>query len=296
MKYTGDTPAKKVARLVVWKRVKELLGGRFYTGTHLVLLSSEAGDVSTLLGLGVPASHIVGVDTDRHALAAAKYKFADVRCLRGDVEVVAEGLHAEGTKIVSAFLDFCGPMRETTVGKAVAVTKYMAPKAAVAIAVKMGREQGKWADAVNAAKEETTAKDPTFYLRADILAHEFTRRSGKAGRCIYPSDFYRCSSLKATGEKSEMLVCIGKLTTNSYAQQHPKKAARQACLNANYAAIAANERTIGPLVALLASREEDAHLLLNLRKESVPAYKAHDTRGTYEGRSTRTERRQRRRA
>jgi len=284
MKYTGDTPSKKIARLAVWKRVKEILGARFFTGSHLVLLSSEAGDISTLLGLGVHASHIIGVDSDKHAVDAAKFRFDDVRCIKGDVADVARQLKSSGTKFVSAYLDFCGPMRENTIGKTIEVTKSLDKKAAVAITVKMGREQGKWADAVNAAKSTITTGSGTFYLRTDLLTTELLERGRRLGNWVMPQDFYRCSSLKATEEKSEMLICVGQLQPAT--EGNLKALANKIGRDAFYSTVAADERAIGPLASLLASREEDAHLLLNLRRESVNAYLAHRTRGTYEGRYT----------
>lgn len=280
MKYTGDTPAKKVARLVVWKRIKELLGARFYTEHHLVLLSSEAGDVSTLLGLGVHPSHIIGVDKNKHAVAASKYKYEYVPCEHGDVIAVAKKYHKEGYRIVSCFLDFCGPMHDATVGKTAEITQYMDRNAALAIAVKMGREMGHWADTVNKAQAANSTGNAAFYLRVDVLTKELLKRGKKLKQSAVPTDFYRCSSERATGEMSEMLIAVGKLSARP-------PTAHSICNKAYYANISATERDIGPIASMLAQQGEEAHLLLNIKEDSIPAYKAHRTRGTYEGRSTR---------
>lgn len=282
MKYTGDTPAKKVARLVVWKRIKELLGARFFTEHHLVLLSSEAGDVSTLLGLGVHPSHIIGVDKDKHAVAASKHKhrWVNVHYEHSDVIAAAKKYHKDGYRIVSCYLDFCGPMHDATVGKAAEITQYMDRKAALAIAVKMGRERGRWAEIVNKAQESNGTGNATFYLRVDILTQELLKQGKKLRRSVVPTDFYRCSSGRATGEMSEMLIAVGKLSDRP-------PTAKSICNKAHYASINATERDIGPIASLLAEQGEDAHMLLNIKEESIPPYKAHRTRGTYTGRSTR---------
>lgn len=281
MKYLGDTPSKKVARLVIWERIKELLGARFFTGYHLVLLSQEAGDISTLLGLGAPIEHIIGVDKDKHAVAASKYKFSGAIYERCDVIEAAKKHKKLG--IVSAFLDFCGPMRDSTVGKAVEVTQYLQPKAAVAIAVKMGREQNGWAEAVNQAKITAGSHNAAFYLRTEILTYELLRRGRQLKRTIKPLDFYRCSSERATGEKSEMLISVGSLVS---AKLDPLNDATKLRRSAYYGHIRATEQDIGPLVSYLSEQGRNASLLLNIRTPNIMAFKAHGTRGTYKGRKT----------
>jgi hypothetical protein len=286
VKYTGDTPAKKIARLAVWTRVRELLGSRFLTGTHVVLLSSEAGDVSTLLGLGVVIGHIIGVDIDPHAIAAAKNKYPDLRCLKEDVAAAIERLNGEGLSPSSVFLDFCGPMKPTTVGKAIEVAGLLGIGSVLILGVKMGREKDEYAEEVNLAKAGVSAGSRTFYIRTGLLTKEFLTKANGHKYRAEPTDFYRYSSWKVTEQRSEMLVCVSRISAKKELKDNPLVSANQITRKADYSSIIADHRTLGPIASRLAARGEDAHLLLNLKPESIPAYKAHRTRGTYEGART----------
>jgi hypothetical protein len=284
VKYSGDTPAKKIARYAIWLRVKELLGPRFQTGTHVVLLSSEAGDVSTLLGLGVHPHHIVGVDIDVHAIAASRHKFPEIRCLKEDVAAAVRQLKEEGQSPASVYLDFCGSMKDTTVGKAIEVTGYMDAGSVLALGVKMGREMGDWAEDVNTAKAmgSTSVDSRAFYLRADLMTrYLFTKSNGQRLRAE-PLDYYRYNSTRVTGEHSAMLVCISRLSAKPELKSKPLESAVKNARRVEHHSIIADYQSIGPLASRLAEQGEDAHLLLNIQKESIPPFKAHRTRGTYD--------------
>ncbi len=292
MKYAGDTPAKKIARLIVWSRIKELLGPKFYSGTHVVLLSPQAGDVSTLLGLGVDLQRIIGVDIDRHAVASARHRFPGLRCLHEDIIAAMERVHGEGVKISSAFLDFCAPLRDETVGKAVEATHYLEPDGILALAVKIGREKGDWSAAVGRIKARSTTGSRAFHLRTEMLTREMlTLANGHRYRAC-PTDFYRYRSFHGgPNQRSEMLICIAKLSTKLELKAQPLASARKIIRCARKAVISANHQTVGLEASRLAKGGETAHLLLNLKQESIPAYKAHHTRGSYEGVPSPTSRR-----
>ena len=103
--YRGETPVKKVARLYFWNHVRTLVGPeRFKAGPHVVLSGPDAGDVATLLGMGVKPNGIVAVDTDRHAVDAAYWKFPGMDIRHEDVR---EALAAMKNPPVSVFLDTC---------------------------------------------------------------------------------------------------------------------------------------------------------------------------------------------
>ena len=281
MKYSGDTPSKKIARLVVWKRIKELLGARFFTEPHVVLLSADAGDVSTLLGMGVIPQHIIGVDEDRHAVAAAKNKYPDIQYKTGDVAWAVKVLKERGAVPASVFLDFCAPMRNSTVDKALEVTGYLGTRSVVALAVKMGRENGDWGAAIAEEKSKTSTGSRTFYLRTELLTRGLLSRPTTQRYRLKPTDFYRYTSYKAVDQRSEMLVCIAQVSASPELKKHIPRSVRRIVRAAEYRSIAVDHRSIGSLASLLAERGEDARLLLNLKQESIPPYKAHRTRGTY---------------
>jgi len=281
VKYSGDSPSKKIARLVVWKRIKELLGARFFTEPHVVLLSAEAGDVATLLGMGVVPQHIIGVDEDHHAIAAAQNKYPDIRYKTGDVAWAVQVLKRGGAVPASVFLDFCAPLRDSTVNKAIEVASHLGTRSVLALAVKMGRENGDWGASVAVEKAKVSTGSRTFYLRTELLTRALlTRAKGHRYR-LRPTDFYRYSSRKTTDQSSEMLVCIAQVSSGSELKKHIPRSVTRIVRAAEYRSIVADYRSIGSLASLLAERGEDAHLLLNLKKESIPPYKAHRTRGTY---------------
>lgn len=283
MRYTIDTPSKKIVRLAVWKRVKELMGAeRFYSGIHVVLLSAKAGDVSTLLGLGVRPHNIVGVDIDKHAWAAAKHKYPDVRCMHMDVIDAMKRL--KGDSIRSVFLDYCAPFREGTVDSVVEASQLVSYGGVVASAFKIGREVGSYAQAI-AEEKPNTDVNRSFYLRTDMLSRELLlqAKEKKLPRVLWPKDFYRYTHVPDTGDTPKsMLVCVATVTRSGQFVETPQATAAKIGRGAHYSIVSATHRDIGPLASLLAERDEDAHLLLNLNQESIPAFKAHRTRGTYE--------------
>lgn len=282
MKYSGDTPAKKVARLVAWKRAKELARSRFLTGQHLVLLSAEAGDVATLRGCGVHVSKIVGVDIDKHAIASARRKYPELECVHDDIAAVTREVAKRKTPIATVLLDFCGPLSDATVGKAIEVSEHLPHGAVLMMVTKMGRERGRWADAVNAAKSTAPPASRVFYLRTDLITRELVLGCAPLGRRFAPDCYYRYSSERMTGESSHMLLTIGVVSKERV--KAPKRAAADASRRTTYGSIVANHYTVGALASVLAQREEDARLLLNLESDgSVYAYQAHRTRGTYKG-------------
>lgn len=278
--YQGDTPAKKIARLVVYKRIKALLGPRFLTDVHVVLLSPKMGDIPVLLGLGVHPENIIGVDIDKHAVNAAKHKYPNVQHLHTDVAAAMRQLYIHKRKIGSVFLDYCNSLGDHTVYKAIEVTEQMNSGSVLAIAVKMGRENGEWAKAVNAAKEKFGDTSP-FLLRADLLTYELlTKANGHRFRAK-PIDFIRYKSERSTGEMSEMMVCIAQLSQKQELKEDSLKVVNRIIKEAHISSITASYLTIGSVAAKLAAAGEDPQLLLNIRGESIPPYKAHLTRGTY---------------
>jgi hypothetical protein len=264
---------------MVWTRVKGLLGPRFFTGTHVVLLSPWAGDVSTLLGMGVDLRKIVGVDIDRHAVAAARHKFPGLRCLNEDIISALERLKKE--RVVSAFLDFCSPFRDETVGKAAEAALFVQPSGVIIFAAKMGREQGGWSKTITSMKTRSKlrgreVKSRAFHMRSELLTSKLTSLCNGYSQKPRPLDFYRYRSDRGDDRRSEMLICISQLCTRP-------PAVKDIIKSAQFKSIVADHRSVGAEASRLAQAGELAHLLLNLKPESIPAYKAHLTRGSYKG-------------
>jgi hypothetical protein len=107
--YRGDSPSKKFVRVIYWMQVVALTGGlsRFKQHRHLVLASEEAGDIATLLALGVPSENIVAADLRIKAVRLAQKKFPEVMIHHGDaLKIVRE----YGRTFGSVFLDYCSPI------------------------------------------------------------------------------------------------------------------------------------------------------------------------------------------
>lgn len=140
--YRGETLSKKFYRYHVWSTVMAELGGRrFFDGPHLVLLSRALGDVSMLVGLGVPQESIVGVDTDDGAIAECRHRFPGVQTYHGDVGRYAR--ERSGMRFVSSYLDFCGQLTNDRVRAIQSVLTHLHGDGSVFGTVLLrGREKG----------------------------------------------------------------------------------------------------------------------------------------------------------
>jgi len=107
--YRRESPGKKQARILLWQMVETKMGKvAFRKGPHLVLASAEAGDVSTLLGMGVPPESIYAVDVDRHAIAAARSKFKAFKGVNwADIDFVNAAEYFQVEEWAMAFIDLC---------------------------------------------------------------------------------------------------------------------------------------------------------------------------------------------
>jgi len=162
--YKGESPSKKNARLLCWSSVVRASAERFMTGKHLVLVSREAGDVATLLGLAVPPKQIIAVDHNPSAAYLAQQKYPQVRVVCRDVAKIARECKRT---LTSAYLDFCGTATDKTLDRTVQVILHgLKDEACLAVTLLAGREQGELRDAVIAHKEKS-ASDKRFEDMSD---------------------------------------------------------------------------------------------------------------------------------
>jgi hypothetical protein len=282
LRYRGETPPKRVARLVFWEHVKELLGKEFLLGQHVVLLSQEAGDVSCLLGLGVIPGHIIGVDLDKHATAAAQAKHPKVGMRTQDVEAAVTGLRTSGQKVSSVFLDICAPMREQTVAKAAAVATQLKAGSVLGCAFLAGREVGDWGEKIEGAKAryKTRTGNRAFFMRGPLFFRELNKLTTKKGVLVIPTKLIYYVSHGPDRYGKPMIICVG--TINRTEDAHMRKfGVGTALQSVEYEFVTATPFELGALAAELEADERPADLLLNASKQSVAAWKAHATRGTY---------------
>lgn len=137
-KYRGESSPKKFARYTFWSTVAEEMGDAFIRSDFLVLSSEEAGDVSVLLAMGVPAEHIVAVDIDATAVKKASAKFPNVEFHHAEV-----GRYLQTTKHVfgAIYLDFCSALNPETIRTACIAAQWLHKKhGMLGVGFMVGRE------------------------------------------------------------------------------------------------------------------------------------------------------------
>ena len=99
----NEDPCVKVARAVAWLNVVRVVPKlRLVTGKYLVL-AGNGGDVSVLMGLGIPPKNIHAVDRDPEALRLVSSRFPDVTVERGELVDIAR---KSGRSFTGASLSF----------------------------------------------------------------------------------------------------------------------------------------------------------------------------------------------
>lgn len=137
--YKGESPSKKMARLGYWRAVRGVLRGRFKKTKHVVLASREGGDIGVLLALGVPKENIIAVDLVESAAKACSEKWPGVEVVCGDVADVVE---ARASEVGSVFLDFCSPISTGTVQVGRRILRALRYDSIFGVALLKGREHG----------------------------------------------------------------------------------------------------------------------------------------------------------
>ena len=147
--YKGESPGKKLARLVFWSEVKKSLGTRFddvHQARIVCLASREGGDISVLKALGVPVARILGIDRCPDAIASCRQRHPDTDLRVGDVTRVLSTLPFDrtlrGPAVDAVFLDFCSPLNTETLGVASQVCSNLSPCGTVlGVGFMRGREK-----------------------------------------------------------------------------------------------------------------------------------------------------------
>ncbi len=238
--------------MLFYKEVRRLLGAqRFVNGNYLVIPSKDAGDVGVLHSLGVPLQNIYGIDQDRHAVAAAKYKFPDAHFAHGEFHNVLEKFPRIG-RLNCAFIDLCCPLREATVRQVIEIgslTKL------IGFEFLCGRESGALLNDLRSRGFDEAPRPRLAYL--ETFKHKSLYFN------ISTSWYYRSHSAAHIGKA--MLACLGVVNTTK------KKAAAPTTVHADWKEIREN----------CLKQYDIASLRWNITKGSLAAWKAHETRGTY---------------
>jgi hypothetical protein len=141
MSFRGQTGAKNVTRAAVWLFVGQILEllrrCAWSRARKLALLGPDAGDLPWLLGSTDHAGDVVGVDHDERHVCLARERYPGATLEHGDV---ATSARARGPFDV-AFLDFTGTAR-STINTTESVIRYgTRDRSVVVVQYQAGRER-----------------------------------------------------------------------------------------------------------------------------------------------------------
>jgi hypothetical protein len=298
----SESAAKKVARYDFWRTVVQRLPNPS-SASYLGLASAEAGDLSTLLGLGVPMDRVVLVDRSLEAAQAARDKFRQFsvegvpqrpQVLHGDV--IEEGRKFHPFDVVC--LDFCAPVRDTTINTTKqAVELLLKPGGMLGIGLVVGRELD--VDLLARAKARFDKGTLSLLKKGMELHQEWSQRASYLVRALYAlEEIERCvtkgklypqlqklwtyhsyeDGMQGTAMVHMLIKYVPRLPDVPIAQVH--KATRH-----KFFAIPHNkeaQKELSKLVRTLNATEHQIALLLNISSTSMATYKAHATRGRYD--------------
>lgn len=314
--YKGESPSKKMARASYWRLVADRLGDRFFTGKHVVLASREGGDIGVLTAMGVAPENIVAADIVKSAADACAAKWPSVEVVHGDVADVVERYAKD---VRSVFLDFCGPICTETVQVGRRVLRVLKYGSIFGVALLRGRERGEvevneerplnraarraiaamkrkggternaanmmeWqisgrADARVAMEEASEEGDqPSGYKRAKAflaLVHATAVNPWQGVTHAYEIIDYQSVTKESRGVPMSIALCVKERVTQGFTRDSaPHK----------YRVVSAQHYTDEMIRAYAVSEAsgESPHLLLNVDKATIAAWKAHATRGTYD--------------
>lgn len=151
-RYKGDTPRKKVARLFFWSQaINDLSDERVLKAKIMVVSGPTAGDVATLLGIGIPPENILAVDKDPEAIAYVRTAWPEVRTFQGDYLDAAMKHRREFDAI---HIDLCRAMDPAEVAKIGKAAQWgLKSRGKLGLALSYGREGEAGKKVVDKARE-----------------------------------------------------------------------------------------------------------------------------------------------
>lgn len=313
--YRGESFGKKAARLSFWEKALSVLQEKDLPIRALVLASREGGDISTLLGLGVPRESIVAVDIDRFAVQSCLEKWGPP-VLHMSLEEAIERHKDEPFTVIHA--DFCNVVSAKLVNSlARVITRGVRCDTLIGVVIKRGREKSRgtvqYAHKIARREKRRTKLDtsPQPFQFVDNLKFwaghtEQKHRDQYSG--VYrelglaielanaglPLDLHVGIDYQSRGEKSNgspMSCYLWSLSAGNPRMWEAEvfadtdKGFMRAWFARRYPLddCIVDYRRLTPkgfkeLVVQYSSFTPDAHLLFNISKGTLAAWKAHDTR------------------
>lgn len=258
-----ESPAKKLARLEFWRSARKYLGEtRFILGPHVVLAGQHGGDISVLLGLGVRESSIVAVDSNKDNAASCKWLWPRINVRHAQVHDVLSGL----SDVASCFLDFCSPICDESLSTLEAALPSLSGSW-LGVTFMAAREQASY----KAIYEKTA---PTARKKEDIrpLMFRAIDRNKGGGNAFIDEEWMYYVGHNEVRFGKPMVLGMGAVRKTKVARRSKISVKNVSVTSDVFARMVVNDRaSVGP----------KALLLYALNDQSVAAYKAHLTRGTY---------------
>lgn len=240
--YRGETSGKNVARRFIWWAHELLLGAASFRRKtpHVFLASRIAGDVGTLLMMGVLPDHVWAVDIDK---AQCEYLWGlrdtkGVRVINRNVASVVEK-HALSDNIRSVFLDYCGNIHGTKKTTQRVVAKLL-PGSVVSITLMRGRETDGTTDregALKAMLQEASPYRVTLVQTVSYMSEDGTSKGSAMETWTFyigPLKSRSKTRFDLTKEDLVGLAASEKATRDLWEARHKQSAKRsQAAVQAN---------------------------------------------------------------
>lgn len=299
--YRGETPVKSVNRFLYWyKTMTEVGESKFCSGKFLVLVSREAGDISCLLGLGVPISNIVGVEINPEAAEKARKRYPEAEIITGDVAEIVK--KRQRRRVFDfAYLDLCGCVGEQIIDTCRTVIQWgMKSTACIGWTVQVGREKDlnklnkikRWSrkhtELLTGQTPTTSPSEQRFHnakARVVWVIGEIMKQIGFSYLlvpqfcCCYHSGKTPLVTIQYQMERS--LVATSE---DKYIRRYVNKK-RSISLEAYTLWNIANNNLRRMVLHALSTNgwnTDQVAQIFNLKPSTVSAWKAHESRGTYE--------------
>jgi hypothetical protein len=250
--YRGESPPKKLVRILFWEEVKILLGPDFYTCNFLVIPSQYAGDVATLAAMGVALHNIYGTDIDKHAIAAAKERYPAANFAHCPFWEAHKAFPQLGRDIGCAFIDLCSPLRSGTIEQVFSLGQRVQ---LMGFEFMCGREAG----LLNQALDLGSSNEPPQVPRLRYL------QSIKHGGSYFNIETSWCY-------KSHSSAHFGKSMALGLGTFHRRKR-----INLEFTDVVATWETVRSTCI----KNPSYAPLWNVSAGTLAAWRAHETRGTY---------------
>ncbi len=136
--YPGESDPKRLARALMYRRIRKLWIGKPPEGYVITLAGSEAAEIGAIRDyLGWSPHHTIFVDTDKTGLDVVNKSWPLARTHHGKIETVLKDLDGP---VAFVNFDFMGSFNETVMSSISAVRSHLVPASIIAYTFSRGHE------------------------------------------------------------------------------------------------------------------------------------------------------------